>query len=99
MFRMIGGEAKMGSAKRIIGLCGAALFLSAQLAHGQTYVSLGYGSVPCKSWTSRSAIEARIFESWILGFISSYNAYVFKGSNVVDGTDVNGVVSWIDDQC
>jgi hypothetical protein len=68
-------------------------------AHAQTYVSLGYGGVSCATWSSRKAIEGKAYEAWMLGFISSYNAYVFNGPNVVEGADVDDLRKWIDDYC
>jgi hypothetical protein len=76
----------------VIGAC----FSSAQ---AQTYVSLGYGGVSCTTWSSRKVIEGKTYEAWMLGYISSYNAYVFKGSNVVEGSDVDGLRTWIDGYC
>jgi hypothetical protein len=35
----------------------------------------------------------------MLGFISSYNAYVFRGSNVVEGSDIDELRSWVDEYC
>ena len=65
----------------------------------QTYVSLGYGGVTCTTWNSRKVIEGKTYEAWMLGFISSYNAYVFTGSNVVEGSDIDELRSWVDEYC
>jgi hypothetical protein len=53
-------------------------------AQAQTYVSLGYGGA---------------YEAWMLGFISSYNAYVFSGPNVVAGLVLDDLRKWVDDYC
>jgi hypothetical protein len=78
-----------------------ALALAAALtpARAQTYVSLGYGGVQCNTWNVRKPIEARSYEAWIFGFISSYNAFVFSGSNVVAGTNADGLRAWVDGYC
>jgi hypothetical protein len=68
-------------------------------AQAETYVSLGYGWVTCTNWNSRKAIEGKIYEAWMLGYISSYNAYVFRGPNVVEGSDVDELRSWVDGYC
>lgn len=68
-------------------------------AQAQTFVSLGYGGVPCTDWNSRKAIEGKAYEAWMLGYISSYNAYVFKGPNVVEGSDIDELRTWVDDYC
>jgi hypothetical protein len=68
-------------------------------AHAQTYVSLVYGGVQCDAWSSRKQIEARAYEAWIFGYISAYNAYVFKGPNVIEGLELVDLRSWIDGYC
>src|SRR3974390_3351455 len=68
-------------------------------AHAQTYVSLGYGGVWCTDWNSRKVIEGKAYEAWMLGYISSYNAYVFPGPNVGDGSDVDELRNWVDTYC
>ena len=68
-------------------------------ARAQTYVSLGYGGVSCATWSSRKAIEGKAYEAWMLGFISSYNAYVFSGPNVVAGLELDDLRKWVDDYC
>ena len=90
----------MGSVKATIagGLL-AVLCLSLSGAHAQTYVSLGYGGVTCTTWNSRKPIEGRAYEAWMLGFISSYNAYVFSGPNVVAGAEVDDLRKWVDSYC
>ena len=52
-----------------------------------------------RDWSTRKAIEGKAYEAWMLGFISSYNAYVFSGSNVVDGIEVDDLRKWVDDYC
>ena len=91
----------MGSVKASIagGLLAAIWCLSFPGAHAQTYVSLGYGGVTCTTWNSRKPIEGRAYEAWMLGFISSYNAYVFSGPNVVAGAEVDDLRKWVDDYC
>jgi hypothetical protein len=68
-------------------------------AHAQTYVSLGYGGVSCADWDSRKPLEAKAYEAWMLGYITSYNAFVFRGPNVVAGTEVDDLRKWIDAYC
>jgi hypothetical protein len=81
------------------GLLAVTLSLSFVFAHAQTYVSLGYGGVSCTTWNSRKPIEGRAYEAWMLGFISSYNAYVFSGPNVVAGAEVDDLRKWVEDYC
>jgi hypothetical protein len=78
-----------------------ALLIVAQpaIAPAQTYVSLVYGGLPCTAWTTRKAIEGRVYEAWIFGYASSYNAYVFKGTNVLDGMEIEDLRTWVDSYC
>jgi hypothetical protein len=68
-------------------------------AQAQTYVSVGYGGVSCALWTTRKAIEGRAYEAWLYGYISSYNAYVFKGPNVIEGITEGQLRDWFDAFC
>src|SRR5712692_7929593 len=97
----IHGSKSLRPAKASIALGSLVVVLGSRLAsaQAQTYVSLGYGGVSCTTWSSRKAIEGKAYEAWMLGFISSYNAYVFKGPNVVDGADVDDLRKWVDDYC
>ena len=56
-------------------------------AGAQTYVSLAYGGTSCSMWNSRKP------------YISSYNAYVFNGPNVFDGSGAEDLRTWVDVYC
>lgn len=68
-------------------------------AGAQTYVSLAYGGTSCSMWNSRKPIEGKVYEAWMLGYISSYNAYVFNGPNVFDGSGAEDLRTWVDVYC
>jgi hypothetical protein len=71
-------------------------------AQAPQYSTLAYGGITCEAWTSvRSSkpTEAAVYEAWILGFISAYNAFVFKGPNVAEGVDFDGLRSMVDEFC
>jgi len=71
-------------------------------ASAQQYTTLAYGGIKCADWTSvRSSkpSEAAVYEAWILGFISAYNAFIYKGPNVAAGTDFDGLRGMVDDHC
>src|SRR3954453_8828372 len=62
----------------------------AHRALAQQYTTLAYGGIKCADWSSgRSSkpAEAAVYEAWILGFISAYNAFIYKGPNVAAGPD------------
>ena len=59
------------------------------LAQGAQYTTLAYGGIKCAEWTGVRAskpTDSAVYEAWILGFLSAYNAFVFKGENVAAGT-------------
>jgi hypothetical protein len=71
-------------------------------AAAQQYTTLAYGGIKCADWTSaRSSkpADAAVYEAWILGFISAYNAFIYKGPNVAAGTDFDVLRGMVDDHC
>ncbi len=91
---------------RTVFLRSAALALAATAAGhdaaAQQYTPLAYGGITCADWTSvRSSkpADAAVFEAWILGFISAYNAFIYKGPNVAAGTDFDTLRGMVDDHC
>ena len=72
------------------------------LAQGAQYTTLAYGGIKCAGWTSvRSSkpAEAAVYEAWVLGFLSAYNAFVYKGPNIAAGTDLDTLRGMVDDRC
>jgi len=84
-------------------LCIAGLFaLKAQPTQAAEYTTLAYGGITCAAWTdvrSSKPNEAAVYEAWILGFLSAYNAFVFKGPNVAAGSDFDALRAMVDDHC
>jgi hypothetical protein len=71
-------------------------------AAAQQYTTLAYGGIKCADWTSvRSSkpADAAVYEAWILGFISAYNAFIYKGPNVAAGIDFDALRGMVDDHC
>jgi hypothetical protein len=71
-------------------------------ASAQQYTTLAYGGIKCADWTgvrSSKPAEAAVYEAWILGFISAYNAFIYKGPNVAAGTDFDALRGMVDDHC
>jgi hypothetical protein len=81
----------------------AALMLAITAAAAQnSYSTLAYGGITCANWTSVRAskpLDAAVYEAWIFGFLSAYNAFVYKGPNVAAGTDINALRDMVDDHC
>ena len=84
-------------------LFGAALLaLLAIPATAAEYTTLAYGGITCAAWSdarSGKAQDAAVYEAWILGFLSAYNAFVFKGPNVAAGSDFDALRGMIDGYC
>jgi len=88
---------------RILASAALALALAASgSAVAQQYTTLAYGGIKCADWTnvrSSKPAEAAVYEAWILGFLSAYNAFVYKGPNVAAGTDFDRLRGMVDDHC
>ncbi len=93
---------------RIAGYAALALALALSLggamngAAAQQYTSLAYGGIKCADWTgarSSKPTDAAVYEAWILGFLSAYNAFIYKGANVAAGTDFDNLRGMVDDHC
>ncbi len=72
------------------------------LAQGAQYTTLAYGGIKCADWTgarSSKPADAAVYEAWILGFISAYNAFIYKGPNVAAGTDFDALREMVDEHC
>jgi hypothetical protein len=86
----------------LLGAFGAGGPAGRALAQGTQYTTLAYGGIKCAEWTSvRSSkpTDAAVYEAWILGFLSAYNAFVFKGPNVAAGTDFDSLRNMVDAHC
>ncbi len=78
------------------------LATSGAAGQGAQYTTLAYGGIRCADWTnvrSSKPAEAAVYEAWILGFLSAYNAFVYKGPNVAAGADFDALRSMVDDHC
>ena len=95
----------MPTARTLRSVAGALLLAASGATGGasaQQYTTLAYGGIKCADWTSVRSwkpAEAAVYEAWILGFISAYNAFVFKGPNVAAGTDFDKLRGMIDNHC
>ena len=79
-----------------------ALATRGALAQGAQYTTLAYGGIKCAEWTnvrSSKPTDAAVYEAWILGFLSAYNAFVYKGPNVAVGTDFDALRAMVDAHC
>jgi hypothetical protein len=60
----------------------------------------GPGTMSCGTWTQEAQTASRYAnEAWILGFLTAYGRYVFKGSDIARGADNAGLTAWVDNYC
>ena len=80
---------------------------SAWKAEAGEYTVLGAGASSCGNWTkvtNEKGLDSPILHNWLLGYITAYNRwgpyYSAPGlSNISKGTDVGGLLGWIDNYC
>lgn len=62
----------------------------------------GLGLTSCGSWTAAKTEgwHRDAYISWLAGFLSGINAAgVGRYGNAVQGTDMNGLIGWVDNYC
>jgi hypothetical protein len=81
----------------------AVLVLSAPRCAAGEYTIIGAGGRPCGAWLqarSQATPESAIMQSWLLGYITSINAHELTITpDIAEGTNADGMFSWIDDYC
>ncbi len=85
-----------------LGSVAALLFTITTASAQGSYSTLAYGGITCAAWTSvrvSKPLDAAVYEAWVFGFLSAYNAFVYKGPNVAAGSDINGLRDMVDDYC
>ena len=57
----------------------------------------GSGSTSCGSWTEAKGTERYDRESWVMGFLSGYNAYATTGdADIAEGVSAPDIFKWLD---
>jgi hypothetical protein len=65
-----------------------------------TYTVFGRGSQTCAQWLAKdSDAESRESGSWILGYVSAYNAWVHDGANLATGAAATEMIAWVARYC
>jgi hypothetical protein len=60
----------------------------------------GEGAVSCGAWAADRREGHWYPESaWILGYLTAYNRYVWKKTDIAEGTDSDGIAAWMDGYC
>lgn len=84
-----------------------ALFMAVALPAGAAdqnrgHNILGVGINSCGIWQEdrkKDGLGSRVHENWVVGYISGYNAWVDGKADISEGTDVPGLLAWIDNYC
>ncbi|HUE11920.1 MAG TPA: hypothetical protein VMQ54_13305 [Steroidobacteraceae bacterium] len=82
----------------------AVTLLSSQVcAVGSPVLIIGTGNESCGTWLqnrgSQSYAEASQL-SWLAGYVTAFNNYAeHQSGNISDGTDADGLFSWVDAYC
>ena len=84
-------------------LCVAFILLIASPFHASSAEIWGAGARSCGEWIeNRKKNNDIIYMSWIQGFISSYNLYVYTRKNpngILGNADHNAIAVWMDNYC
>jgi hypothetical protein len=65
------------------------------------FVSFGVGNKRCGEYIvdARQPGRGFVYETWLSGFLTAFNAYNPGVSDILIGTDFEGAVVWINDYC
>jgi hypothetical protein len=65
-------------------------------------VVLGYGLSSCGTWTADHTSKASSSfpeDQWVLGYVTSFNAWNDGTSNISGDTDNTGLLEWVSNYC
>ena len=86
-------------------VCGFMLLLL-QTAHGEDddgiYIVKGAGSTSCERYVSDVESHEQMFLlgfSWIQGYLTAYNNFVFDGQDLASGVDSATIRKWLNNHC
>ncbi len=90
---------------RYLIVCGFMLLLS-QAAHGEDqdgiYIVKGAGSTTCNRYVSDVESHEQMFLlgfSWVQGYLTAYNNFVFDGQDLASGVDSATIRRWLNNHC
>jgi hypothetical protein len=65
------------------------------------FVSFGVGNKSCDQYVADTGQPDRgfVYETWLSGYLTAFNAYKPGSSDILTGTDFNGAVAWIQNYC
>jgi len=64
------------------------------------YTALGQGTVSCDNWVARrKGSDWSPLGAWILGYVTAYNQFNWKGANIAEKNNLEGLFGWMDGYC
>jgi MerR HTH family regulatory protein len=102
------GTIDMSTSKfRRLASCGCALIGLAFSATGclsydaDGFVSFGVGNKFCDQYVADAAQPdcGFVYETWLSGYLTAFNAYNHGSSDILTGPDFNGAVAWLKNYC
>jgi hypothetical protein len=65
------------------------------------FVSFGVGNKRCGQYVvdARQPERGFVYETWLSGYLTAFNAYNPGSADILTGTDFDGAVVWIKDYC
>jgi hypothetical protein len=65
------------------------------------FVSFGVGNKSCDQYVADAGQSDRgfVYETWLSGYLTAYNAFKPGSSDILTGTDFNSAVVWIQNYC
>ncbi len=87
----------------IVIVCGSVGIHRARAAdNAGSFVAYGFGNETCTAWFDarrKKDTEAIRMEAWVLGFVTSYNKYVYDGINVLETMQNDDLFAALDRHC
>jgi hypothetical protein len=65
-------------------------------------IAIGEGNESCGAWTKErraNSIRSRLYETWLLGFVTGHNWADNSKPDFLVGGDVAGIFGWVDEYC
>jgi hypothetical protein len=88
-----------------------ALFMAVAMPAGAAdetdyYIIKGEGTKSCGTWIQdrkKGGFEGQVTDltqtAWLAGYLTAYNLWVPGKADIAEGTDIAGLMAWIDNYC
>jgi hypothetical protein len=78
-----------------------ALAVAVGIGSAQGRTVLGHGLTSCGGWTQAQGSERSSLETWVAGYLSSFNSLTGDANDpdFLKDEDWDGLIAWIDNYC